>query len=332
MANDIDFVVTWVDGNDPEWQNTRAKFLGNITSGDNSGENRYRDWDLMRYWFRGVEKFAPWVRKVYFVTCGQKPEWLNAECSKLVLVDHKDYMPEESLPTFNSNAIEVGIHKIKDLSNNFVLFNDDFFPVAPMTPEDFFVNGVPCDYAALDCLTPSNDFEYIRLNNVLAINRHFNKQQVISANRSKWYSLKDPKSLLRTLKLSKPWTTFPGIRDYHVPTAFTKSDFEKVWEAEPAVVKETQNKRFRSKEDISIWLMRYWHLMEGNFTVKSQQCFGYTQIIDDDVTKICEVIESGKKKVLVINDEYKGNDFEKTRDQLIRSFEKILPGKSSFEI
>ena len=42
MANDIDFVVTWVDGNDPEWQNTRAKFLGNITSGDNSGENRYR--------------------------------------------------------------------------------------------------------------------------------------------------------------------------------------------------------------------------------------------------------------------------------------------------
>ena len=99
MANDIDFVVTWVDGNDPEWQNTRAKFLGNITSGDNSGENRYRDWDLMRYWFRGVEKFAPWVRKVYFVTCGQKPEWLNAECSKLVLVDHKDYMPEEALPT-----------------------------------------------------------------------------------------------------------------------------------------------------------------------------------------------------------------------------------------
>jgi len=72
--------------------------------------------------------------------------------------------------------------------------------------------------------------------------------------------------------------------------------------------------------------------MEGNFTVKSQQCFGYTQIIDDDVTKICEVIESGKKKVLVINDEYKGNDFEKTRDQLIRSFDKILPGKSSFEL
>lgn len=332
MSDKIDFVVTWIDGNDPEWQKEKAKYIGNEDSKDNAGTQRYRDWDLMRYWFRGVEKFAPWVNKVYFVTCGQKPEWLNTGCGKLVLVDHKDYMPEEALPTFNSNAIEVGIHKIKGLSDSFVLFNDDFFPVAPMDPEDFFVCGVACDYAALDCITPTNDFEYIRMNNVMLINKHFNMRQVLSDNHAKWYSLKDPKSLMRTLKLSKPWTAFPGLRDYHVPIAFSKSDFEKVWEAEPAVVKETQNKRFRSKEDISIWLMRYWRLMEGNFTVKSQQCFGYTLIDDDDVSEICETIESGRKKVLVINDEYKGNDFEKPRDRLIRSFDKILPGKSSFEL
>lgn len=33
-------------------------------------EERYRDWDNLQYWFRGVEKFAPWVRKIHFVTWG----------------------------------------------------------------------------------------------------------------------------------------------------------------------------------------------------------------------------------------------------------------------
>ena len=96
--SDIDFVIPWVDGNDPEWQKEKNLYDESNKTGD-STIVRYRSWDNLQYWFRAVEKFAPWVRKVYFVTCGQKPEWLNAECSKLVLVDHKDYMPEEALPT-----------------------------------------------------------------------------------------------------------------------------------------------------------------------------------------------------------------------------------------
>ena len=83
MSDKIDFIVTWVDGNDPEWQKTRNEYLGIKTSEDNAGVQRYRDWDLMRYWFRGVEKFAPWVNKVYFVTCGQRPERLNPDHPKL---------------------------------------------------------------------------------------------------------------------------------------------------------------------------------------------------------------------------------------------------------
>ena len=332
MNNKIDFIVEWVDGNDPEWQKTRNEYLGIKTSEDNAGAHRYRDWDLMRYWFRGVEKFAPWVNKVYFVTCGQKPEWLNTKCGKLVLVDHKDYMPKEALPTFNSSAIEMSLHKIPGLSDHFVVFNDDFFPTAPMKPEDFFVNGIPCDYAALDMLTPNNDFEYMRMNNMLVINKHFNRNQVLSANKAKWFSLKDPKSLYRTLKLLKPWTTFSGIRDYHVPLAFTKQDFETVWKAEAELMSATQLNKFRSKEDVTVWLVRYWRLMEGRFNVKSQQCFGYTQINDDDVSGICNIISSQKKKVTCVNDEYIGTDFDKTQKKIAEAFEKILPEKSSFEV
>ena len=332
MSDKIDFIVEWVDGNDPEWQKTRNEYLGIKTSEDNAGAQRYRDWDLMRYWFRGVEKFAPWVNKVYFVTCGQKPEWLNTKCGKLVLVDHKDYMPKEALPTFNSSAIEMSLHKIPGLSDHFVVFNDDFFPTAPMKPEDFFVNGIPCDYAALDILTPGNDFEYMRMNNMLVINKHFDMRRVLSENKSKWYSLKDPKSLYRTLKLLKPWTSFSAIRDYHVPLAFTKHDFEVVWKEVPELLFSTQKHKFRSREDVTVWLVRYWRLLEGRFNVKSQQCFMYTQINDDDVSGICNIICSQKKKVTCVNDEYKGTDFENTQKKIAAAFEKILPEKSSFEV
>ena len=53
---DIDIVVTWVDGSDPEWLKERARYCG--TSAELS-DVRFRDWGLMRYWFRGIEKCAP---------------------------------------------------------------------------------------------------------------------------------------------------------------------------------------------------------------------------------------------------------------------------------
>ena len=63
----IDFVVLWVDGNDPAWQSEKAKYSPQKTDDSNSA-NRFRDWGLMPYWFRAIEKFTPWVRKIHFVT------------------------------------------------------------------------------------------------------------------------------------------------------------------------------------------------------------------------------------------------------------------------
>ena len=56
---DIDFVVLWVDGNDPEWQAQKARYQGK-TPDDSNAAHRFRDWGLMPYWFRAVEKFCPW--------------------------------------------------------------------------------------------------------------------------------------------------------------------------------------------------------------------------------------------------------------------------------
>ena len=327
----IDIVVTWVDGNDPVWQASRNQYV-NKTDDPSNSVKRYRDWDLMRYWFRGVEKFAPCVNNVFFITCGQRPEWLNVNNPKLKLIDHKDFMPADALPTFNSNAIELGINKIEGLSDRFILFNDDFFIINAVKEEDFFKDGKPCDFAALDAIEPSEDFDYILANNIRVINENFNKREVLKKNRSQWYNFKDIKSVIRTLELTKPWNQFTGFRDYHTPIAYLKKEFDDMWSRYPELLNATVHSRVRTKENISHWLIRYWRLASGNFVPVSQKKRTFIPVTDGDNSFLLSTIRSQNKSILCINDEFSGDDITKAQKDLKDAFEAILPEKSSFEI
>ncbi|MBR6908270.1 hypothetical protein IKN40_07520 [bacterium] len=85
-----------------------------------------------------MEKFTPWVNNVFFVTCGHYPSWLNLNHPKLKFIKHEDYIPKEYLPTFCSHTIELNFHRIKELSEHFVYFNDDTFIINHMRESDFF--------------------------------------------------------------------------------------------------------------------------------------------------------------------------------------------------
>ncbi len=124
MNNIIDFVISWVDGDDREWQKSRNNYPG---IEDVTAASLYRDWDNLQYWFRGVEKFTPWVNRIHFVTWGHLPKWLNINHPKVNIVRHSDYLPKEYLPTFNSHSIELNLHRIEGLAEQFVYFNDDIF-------------------------------------------------------------------------------------------------------------------------------------------------------------------------------------------------------------
>ncbi|WP_180369763.1 stealth family protein, partial [Oenococcus oeni] len=138
----IDFVIDWVNGQDISWQAKRAKYLENK---EDASSARFRDWGFLKYWFRSVEKNAPWVNKIYLITDNQKPDFLNLNSEKIKIVDHKDFIPDSFLPLFNSNAIEIGMHNIPGLSKQFVFFNDDMFINKKVSPTDFFKNGFPRD-------------------------------------------------------------------------------------------------------------------------------------------------------------------------------------------
>uniref|UniRef100_A0A1I8IGI1 Stealth_CR2 domain-containing protein n=1 Tax=Macrostomum lignano TaxID=282301 RepID=A0A1I8IGI1_9PLAT len=107
----------------------------------NSGQerSRFEDNNELKYSLRSLTKFAPWIRKVYLVTNGQVPNWLNLTNPRLTLITHEEIFPNKShLPTFNAPAIETHLHRIPGLSDHFLYFNDDVFLTKPVHPHDFY--------------------------------------------------------------------------------------------------------------------------------------------------------------------------------------------------
>lgn len=329
--NKIDFVIIWVDGNDPEWQKEKSLYDGSNEKGD-STEVRYRSWDNLQYWFRAVEKFAPWVNKIHFVTWGHLPEWLDTSNPKLNIVNHKDYIPKEYLPTFNANTIELNLHRIKGLAEQFVYFNDDMFITDYVKPEDFFKDGKPMDTYGLDCIYfGKKSAGFFNGNDIEIINTHFKKNECMKKHSKKWYSPKNGfKRIMKTTALNL-WPWFPGMYYNHLPSNFLKSTYKTIWELEGEVLDATCKDKFRTKENCNQWIIKYWQLADGIAlpkSTKSGRCF---HIKDNLFNELLKSVASGRYKLICINDTINTTNFELQKNQVIEAFEKLLPQKSSFE-
>ena len=330
--NDIDIIIPWVDGSDPEWQQEFKKYAALEMGRDNNTEIRYRDWDNMQYLFRGIEKFAPWVRKVHLITTGQKPKWLNLNAPKLNFVRHEDFIPREYLPTFSVRPIELNLHRIEGLAEQFVYFNDDYFLLRPVKPERFFRNGLPCDMAVLDTLPMGGPRGHMMMNDVSLVNRHFDKNRVLKNNTLKWLKLKYGSQLMRTIALMS-FSVFPGFRNHHMPQAFLKNTFREVWEVEEPLLREVSSHRFRDITDVNQYVFRFWQLMSGKFhpvnIVKDSCRFNLT---DRDLDNLTTAIRTQKREILVTADSEDVSDFNGMVAQINAAFDAILPEKSSFEL
>ena len=335
ITHPIDFVIPWVDGNDPAWQAERAKYSND--SGD-SRIVRFRDWGTLPYWFRGVEKFAPWVNKVHFITWGHLPEWLNTEHPKLNIVNHKDYIPEKYLPTFSANPIELNIHRIDGLAEHFVYFNDDTFITRPIKETDFFKNGLPCDtavFAPANLFYPDNNIPLpenvfsMGFNDIMVINYHFNKKEVLKKYWNKFFSLKYGKVGISSF-LQLPYRQIYGFYVHHLPSAFRKSMLDLVWQENPEIMDHTCQNKFRKFTDVNQWLVQYYQFCTGNFVPVSPgrgKCFD----IFKEGMEAFRAIKKQKYKMICCNDSAEA-DFELASKQLHDAFSSILPDKCSFEI
>ena len=324
----IDLVIPWVDGADPAWLAEKAAYAAE--TGD-ARVNRYRDWDNLQYVFRGIEKFLPWFRTVHFVTWGHLPPWLNTDCPKLHIVNHRDYIPEEYLPTFSSHPIELNFHRIAGLAERFIYANDDTFFLSPRKPEDYFRDGLPVDSAVQNVIQfrRTDGIDHIVVNDLACLNRHFHKRADMKAHPGKWFSPQYGSGVLKNLYLLA-FSNYTGFVDYHLPYAYLKSTFAEVWEKEPELLDETCRSRFRSNADVNQWLMRYWQLAKGDFA-PAKPDNGRLFAIGREDDAIRAAVLGGGCGAVCLSDDDPDLDFEKEKDFLRELLRQVLPEKSMFE-
>ena len=138
----IDLVYLWVDGNDPEWQAKKRAFTGNISAVNSN--DRYSDNDELKYSLRSIEKYAPWINRVFIVLDSRPPCWLNTNNPKIKIVNSEEILSESAIPCFNSVILEHHLYKLAGLSEHFIYANDDMLLNKPVSPDVFFnKNGFP---------------------------------------------------------------------------------------------------------------------------------------------------------------------------------------------
>lgn len=342
MNEPIDFVVTWVDGSDSVWLSEKEKYKnegGIKTEVDANGKCRYREWDNFRYWFRAVEKYAPWVRNIYLVTCGHVPEWINAAAPKLKIVHHENFIPKRYLPTFNCNPIELNLHRIEGLSEYFVYFNDDVFLTRSVQPEDFFKGGEP-NYTAVALplmKNGSNDtFSHMRFSTIATINSAFVGEisKRMEAYPQKWFSKEYGDYYNNCNVYAFDSNYLPGMWFPHLGVACKKSVMDKVWNAIPEQLHKTCLNKFRTPTDIVHQIFSVWAMLEGDFNPVNRDHHGkvFSAVISEQ-NNIINAIVNESYRMICINDSelVTDEDYLILKNTIKDAFEKVFPGKSQYE-
>lgn len=314
----IDIVVTYLNERDKKWQETfkywkDKEIAEGKTREDNRqafGEERTREWDTFKYWLRGIENNCPWVNKVFIVVQNKNhvPAWLNVNHPKIRIVYHDEYIPVSLLPSFNAMTIGTYVSNIPDLSDNYIMCDDDFYFLNPIEEDRFFRdnkpvhkdNKVPFSFYGDDLLEGSDGiFYHILNNNIRFINKYNTSNKMIKY----------------------------GI--YHLPEARKKSFEQKIIKRHSDdIYYANAFSKFRNKHNLCPYM----------FSDLLKIC---NQALIDDPYYNCAYVtlkstvnfdDYKDKDMVCFNDTEQLDDYDLTKAKLIEFFENKFPNKSSFEI
>ena len=334
----VDFVVSWVDDKDPEWRSEKQNYegeSGSVTENDNP-DARYRDWDIFHYWFRAVEKNAPWVRKIFLLTWGHVPEWLEEAHPKLKIVRHYDFIPAQYLPTFSSHVIELYMWRIEELAEHFIYFNDDMLLTAPVMISDFFCKGLP-KYCPLTRPKYTFDnmtvYEYVLMNNTGLFNSAYDFREVILKHPEKWIC--PFKSVISEYNLRTYSDGYlSGMRFSHVCVPYLKSSMKKCAERFSEKIDETSRRKFRTYRDINHQIFQIWAMVNAEFIPVGDYYYGrLVNVSRESMSFLQDCIQSGQNKSVCINDNdaLSDDDYDLLKPKVIALLEEAYPERSGFE-
>lgn len=245
---------------------------------------RYRSWGTEHLLIQCVRKHLPWIRNVVILLArkSQVQRWMLDEIAAtrsgmphIRIVFHNEFMPQDVLPTFNSRAIEMYLHRIPDLAPYFLYGNDDMFPIAPMPVEDFYRDGLPCLHYRERPFNPERAFQVACMNGLNFVASHFDKH------------------------FDDHW-----LRIGHNVVPMVKTTCELFWQRWPKQMQASVT-RFRLPKNFNQYIYSWHHILSGQY-VDHRAPRTYLSV-DADVNDIIQAIRTADG-LLCINDNNSVND------------------------
>lgn len=265
LAEPVDAVVTWVNSDDPGYWAARSPWLADGTGRPADplarAEARTRSFDELRFALRSLDMYAPWLRRVWLLTDMQRPEWIDPEA--VTIVDHQEVLAGHvALPTFNSHAIESGMHRIEGLAEHFLYVNDDTMLGLRAQPTDFFT---PTGYPVFQ---PSG--EYLPAGPV-------GPEEAAPGIAGR--------TVRSMLEAEFGRTVTHKLR--HTPHPLTRSLMAEVAQRYPQQWAATGANRFRSPDDIAPVSLALWYALMSGRAATSRPSYTYVEL--SEVTGAAEL-------------------------------------------
>lgn len=293
----MDVVITYVDGQDPLWREDYARFVGKKMLG-----KRFRDWGTLPYLFRALERNLPFVRKVHLLVAreSQVPSWINR--SEVDVVLHSDIIPPEHLPLFNASSIEMFLHLIPDLDEEFIYLNDDCFPVLPLLERDFFRDGKAVNWMKRQLLVLGNPFRYMT---------------------------RRASNFARDAAALAPSPFY--VRQQHTAAPMLRSSSEELFNCRSEEILSTLS-RVREPQNYNQYIFVDYMYFKGR-TFRKKISNRHFSLAVANVDKICRFIADPDRAFVCINDvEMSDEKFAASRSRILAAFDSVFPQKSRFEL
>jgi hypothetical protein len=293
----MDIVITYVDGNDPVWKKDYEK-----TTNVPVMEKRFRDWGTLKYLLRGIETKMPFIRNVYLVVShpSQVPQWVDKEHLNIVL--HSDIIPAEFLPTFNCNPIEMHLHRIAGLDEEYLYFNDDMFPVGDCKPTDFFRDGRP----------------------VIGYYRH-----LFASGMYKKICRNSDRLARKALGIK---SSLCFTRPQHICSPMLKSQCEELYAKVEEEIRKTSATRTRTAENLNQYLFMDYMNYKG-MVIKEKISNKHFSVAVASPESLREFLLKPTRNLVCINDVHLSEKkYQKLHSAILNAFEMAFPEKSRFEL
>jgi len=259
----IDYVVPMVFPDDMSWRHELQNLTGPLRRDDARRNERYRTWGTEEILIKLIRKNLPWIRCIHILLARktQVQPWMqemagDGQQPEVRLVFHQDFMPKDKLPTFNSRAIEMYLHKIPDLAPLFLYGNDDMFPLSHLPVSDFFqpsrqregsAGAIPIpsgyDEGLLPCLHLAerpfpklpNQYHWACLNGLNFVARNFGKE------------------------FHRTW-----LHTGHSVAPMLKQTIEMFWQRWPEEMERSVT-QFRQVQNFNQYIYLWWHCLSGQY-------------------------------------------------------------------